>query len=485
VAAKLSALFAASFLGFAAPARELPVPPAEPAVVLETPRGLWVGTERGLYLREAAGWRLVLASLAITDLAESGQGVVAGTERGLYDVSADATGAHRRALGLATHVRALARGADGTEFVATERGLYRREQGGAYERDVGLPEGPILSVRTLESDVFVASDDAIWQQTKNGALERLVRGVEPRWSALLSAVARGPDTLLFVPAGFWRVGPSGVERVGLPFGDVRDVVLREEQVFVAARRGLYVLPLHGLEKAAPASLLAADTLDLGLAVDRADGVWAATAHAVLRTAGAVAPRIGLSRAATPEQGIGDQAIEGLQQAVLDYLELEPERLRRLEDRARRTGRLPELRLTLGYDYTRAREREHDQVFSTGDVRDLFDSTRDRDAGIGVVVDLRWDLEQLADPRHAIAISRERRELIELRDQVLDRVNRLYFERRRALARLATLPRDAPERRELAIQVAELAAQLDGWSGGYFTRSRRASQSTSSPTRRNP
>ena len=53
---------------------------------------------------------------------------------------------------------------------------------------------------------------------------------------------------------------------------------------------------------------------------------------------------------------------------------------------------------------------------------------------------------------------------------MERVNRLYFERLRVLMRLAALDREAAaERIELGIRVRELAAHLDAWSGGAFSR----------------
>ena len=77
-----------------------------------------------------------------------------------------------------------------------------------------------------------------------------------------------------------------------------------------------------------------------------------------------------------------------------------------------------------------------------------------------------------------------RNTIELRDQVLERVNRLYFERLRVRTRLGALGPDAPERGELEIRASELAAQLDAWTGGLFSRLERGiappSASSASP-----
>jgi hypothetical protein len=63
-----------------------------------------------------------------------------------------------------------------------------------------------------------------------------------------------------------------------------------------------------------------------------------------------------------------------------------------------------------------------------------------------------------------------RELIELRDEVLDEINQLYFERRRVLLERSQLPDPASaEAERLALRARELAAGLDAWTGGWWSR----------------
>jgi len=60
-------------------------------------------------------------------------------------------------------------------------------------------------------------------------------------------------------------------------------------------------------------------------------------------------------------------------------------------------------------------------------------------------------------------------VIELRDDVLDEITQLYFERRRTLRQIAALGADSPEAEPLHQRAAELAAGLDAWTGGWFSR----------------
>ncbi|MCG8591087.1 MAG: hypothetical protein MJE66_17480, partial [Proteobacteria bacterium] len=59
-----------------------------------------------------------------------------------------------------------------------------------------------------------------------------------------------------------------------------------------------------------------------------------------------------------------------------------------------------------------------------------------------------------------------------RDDVLDEVNQLYFERQRALAERAARPPGDPEAARLELRARELAAGLDAWTGGWFGRALR-------------
>ena len=62
----------------------------------------------------------------------------------------------------------------------------------------------------------------------------------------------------------------------------------------------------------------------------------------------------------------------------------------------------------------------------------------------------------------------------LRDNLLDEINQLYFDRQRTLLALAAFAdRSDPEAAALEIRSRELAAGLDAWTGGWFSEQLRA------------
>jgi hypothetical protein len=137
-------------------------------------------------------------------------------------------------------------------------------------------------------------------------------------------------------------------------------------------------------------------------------------------------------------------------------------------RLSRRGWLPELDVAVGDLNELVHGRDYDESFVSGDTRYLNDSHQDRGRDVDVVVRLTWDLGDTVFSVEEVDVSRELRSVIALRDDVLDEVTQLYFERERVLARLAHAPADDPERLALALRADELAASLDAWTGGAFT-----------------
>jgi hypothetical protein len=133
------------------------------------------------------------------------------------------------------------------------------------------------------------------------------------------------------------------------------------------------------------------------------------------------------------------------------------------------GWLPKVELEAARGLARGQQRDQDQVISSGLLRDLADASYDRSSDSEVALSLTWELGDAVFHPDAIDVSKEAREVIELRDDVLDEINQLYFERRRVLLQLAGLGTDAGEEAaRLRLRADELAAGLDAWTGGWWS-----------------
>ncbi len=406
---------------------------------------LMVATENGLYrvgrsgrfvqLRPGAG----AASRDVRRLARAGPRLFVGTAAGVF--VADAERRWRR-LHPAAGVTALAarETPSGSEaWLVAENALYRATLGPGPVADAGL--------RT-ES---VAVPDRAARNSLDVALE--IPGAEV---ALLTR-----ERLLVRSAGAWRS-----LRPPLPAGALPTRLAHAAgRVWIATNRGLIGAPEVGgpWRRAAPPAS-AAELVALAGAGNR---IFAAGPGGVFEGA----PPLDVPRSRQPglafELPHRDPPIGALQRAALRYLGLEPESMRELRKRVHERGWLPQLQLQGAYGEDRHRGRDRDEVFTSGALRRLHDGARDRDRDWDARVVLEWDLGDTRFNPDAIDVSREAREVIELRDDVLDEITQLYFERQRALDALAGA--SPAERRSLALRADELAAGLDAWTGGWFGR----------------
>jgi hypothetical protein len=169
--------------------------------------------------------------------------------------------------------------------------------------------------------------------------------------------------------------------------------------------------------------------------------------------------------------------------ALAYLSLQPAHMDGMRRAAQRRGWFPILSLRLGHDRGVVRRRDYEQSFVSGATRDLVDQERDWERDLALDLTLSWDFGDAAFHPEEIDVSRESRAVIELRDDVLDEITQLYFERHRTLQQIAALGADSPQAEPLHQRAAELAAGLDAWTGGWFSRRTAAPQRFSVPAPR--
>jgi hypothetical protein len=461
---------------------------------------LAVGDARGLRFVSQAGGdlRRLLHRGPVHDIAFLPAGfaaqaaLLAATEVGLYRVDADgradllapAPGAGGRvAHRIAVSSVAVA--------VATEAGAFLSVDARHWRRpSPQLPLGPATGVALRERagglECFAIVEGRLWlvrlaRTGKSWVAEQVVRETLP-----LAQEGEGPVDLVFGVGGAETVVvlPTAFatrDAIGEPWRVLRPTLPpgAHAQRLVAARGSLWLATDRGLlvasELAGPWQRAAAPagSADVRALASDAGTVYAAAGDRVLVARSSSPPAgaasAGVWRLRTPE---GDPPIEHVQRAVLAYLELRPERVRALRRGVAHRGWWPIVSLRLARARDEDRGTDHDEAFLYGELRRTVDrdssTTRDFEASLT----FSWDLGDIAYHPEQIDVSREAREVIKLRDDVLDEVTQLYFERRRVLAELAARP-DAPpaENLRLRLRAAELAAGIDAWTGGWFGRVR--------------
>jgi len=465
---------------------------------------LAVGDEAGVWFAEgASGATRVLRRGPVRDLAFAADaGLYAATDRGLFHIDA-AGGASRQSLGSGGGVvrRILVE----PEFilVATERGAFFSRAGRHWARlDAGLPGGAV--------DAF-----AVQPLPEGARLWLIVEGT------LQSARLR---------TGAGRPALEDVSRVTIPVGrgggDAVDLstAIPGAELAVLTRRGFLLYREGSWESLRPNFPPGATPVRFGCTAGR---LWIATDRGLLEAASPAGPWhragppvgntpiavlaggeplvyaagarglfTGYSRsqpqpveplAALPSPGTSgaeEPSVRQVQVAAIRYLDLGPERVRALQRGVRRRGWLPRFELRGSYGGRDSWQHDYDEAFTYDAPRLFHDRGDERNRDFAVSTVLVWDLGDVAYHPESLDVSKEAREIIELRDDVLDEVTQLYFERRRALLQLATEPSvPAAEAARLRLRADELGSGLDAWTGGWWSRT--GSTAASHSPRDNP
>ena len=439
----------------------------------------------------------------VLDLALFDDGrLLVATLQGLYRIDRDGQ-VFREALGSEAVSRSVSRlvASRGVAVAATAQGVFLRGKDSVWQRVRGLPRAAasLVALRSRGKDLELWSvlDGELWISelrseagdpwgsatrvtlpVAGGSEEAVdlgfdlpgaesvlvfpatlaVRDASGRWRRLRPSLPPGARAQRIAGAfgRLWLATDAGLLsapriegpwlRAGSPVGSLPVIGLQGGSVLVAAtHRGVHVatpLPTHG------SGLIGID----------AAGV-VGNAHVRTRD---------------------EPSIEALHAAALRRQGLQVHTVRDLRQRVSRRGWLPILQIGFSYQDERERNREHDQSFVSGDTRDLHDSELDRGRDLEAKLTLSWDLGDAVFHPDEIDVSREARSLIALRDDVLDEVTQLFFERLRVLARLEAAPPGSGERGLLALRATELAAGLDAWTGGAFSSAIRTTPSLTTP-----
>jgi len=96
--------------------------------------------------------------------------------------------------------------------------------------------------------------------------------------------------------------------------------------------------------------------------------------------------------------------------------------------------------------------------------------------------LDWDLRDFLYSKEQMYISREARDLSELRQDVLEQVTVQFFDRRSArIDMILNPPADPYSKVEMLLRIQQLDASLDALTGGFFSRTIKEREKELPPT----
>ncbi len=157
-------------------------------------------------------------------------------------------------------------------------------------------------------------------------------------------------------------------------------------------------------------------------------------------------------------------IKDVQEAAIKYAEVSPEKISQWRKKAAKKALLPQVSVGIDRNTTDLRHWEGGSTTKEND--DILRRGRD---SIDWDVSLSWDLSDLIWNDAQTSIDVRSKLMVELRDDILDQVNKLYFERLRLKLELDNLAiEDKNKRFDKQLKVEELTASLDALTSGYYS-----------------
>ncbi|HNX90565.1 MAG TPA: hypothetical protein PKY78_09240 [Candidatus Omnitrophota bacterium] len=160
---------------------------------------------------------------------------------------------------------------------------------------------------------------------------------------------------------------------------------------------------------------------------------------------------------------GEPGILEVQKMAIKYAEVDPSKIEKWRKDAKVRAIMP--KVSVGFDHS---TNDNIEVYTSASTS--YSVCGPQENGDDWHIDLSWDLSELIWADAQTSIDARSRLMVELRNDILEEVTRIYFERKRLLHELAVLKDAGRDAFEKELRIDELTAHLDLLTGGGFSRS---------------
>jgi photosystem II stability/assembly factor-like uncharacterized protein len=413
-------------------------------------RIVYAATGGGLYRSSDEGktWKKIFEGVGREDknclyIAASFRYLYLGTQGGLF-LSSDRGLNWQRAPGELADLPILAitvhPSRENIVYVVASKGVYKsQDEGRSWERIyvVSPAEG---EESESEEDTSDAQQEGLDYSLRHLAIDK----EQPQIIFLASG-----EGLIYSPDGgsSWQNWPS----IGLGNIGIRFVLLsKTKRMFVATDNGIFFFQGNRWQELY--SGLTAKKIYC-LTQDNRGQIWLAAKGGLFRRAQGASLARPKGEPSVLEILAAEPSIGEIQRVAIAYAEVQPEKIQSWRRGAALRGLFPVFRID-------------------------YDKTINYDSGLDEYVIgprdweyyLQWDLADLIWNPYQKDIDVRSRLMVQLRDDILDEVTRLYFERRRLQTELLlSPPKDTAERLRQELRLQELTASIDALTGGYLSK----------------
>ena len=428
---------------------------------------LYIGTVKGLYRSKDKGsrWERIFSSIGngergvlfVTVDPKNADAIYIGTGFGLF-FSRDRGHDWEKGWNLPSGVHYIS--VDGLDprimYAAADNGVYK-----SMNRGIGWAR--IYETNISEEEDLVSDEDENGETEEIAEVRCLV--IDPEDNRTVLAGTSKGLTISRDRGRTWKRAGS----LGLASRDIWHLAFDDKgDVYAATDRGVFIYSMSTSSWDEPFNGLGSREVRY-LAVSEGDSLlWAAADKGIFKTVKgqALAAERDINAEEVFLEFADEPTIDEIRQAAIIYAEVHPSKIRKWRTAAARKALLPDLRV--GYD--KGRDWQSSTYFYSTTTQKYSDDDITRGNDSGWSVSLTWELGELIWNNDQTSIDSRSRYAVQLRDDLLNEVTRLYFERRRLQVAMVISPQDdVRERIENEIRLQELAAGIDALTDSYLSR----------------
>jgi photosystem II stability/assembly factor-like uncharacterized protein len=469
-------------------------------IIEEKPGIVFVGGEKGLYKSIDLGenWeRVLLLSSAerrvncISYNKKNPDIIYAGLSDGLY-ISLDSGRAWERVFRGKNesdrNIRYIAYDEKrDVLFIATDKGLFESDKDKRGWQRVYLFTNKQVSSIAIKGDLYyVYTDDGVYYRDKVSDWSRIyifMKGeeeedegqgddiqAEPAVTDLGPLAIEGnrvyvatDNGILTASAGseeWYRLGQQGLKSKKIDF-----IIAEHNNLIISSQKGVFVYD-RAANKWHDYSI-GLSTLKINMidASSTQDIIFAATKKGLFRSG--LDSFVFSDNTQSLMHGISkkEPSIYDIHQAAIRYAEVSPEKIEWMRSAAKNQALIPSFTFKIDRDTSSNLNIDRG---GTNDPDFFIEGPRDKKWSWGI--GLNWDLSEYVWSYHQTSIDVRSRLMVQLRNDILDQVTKLYFERLRLKNEILQNPaQKAIQLDTRYLRLAELTANIDALTGGYLSR----------------
>lgn len=376
-------------------------------------------------------------------------------------------------------------------FIATKRGLFQSKDAGQHWLSINsFINKEMSSVAIGNKAVYVCAIDGVYYAKKGSELwERIyvrkaseeedVNGDNENGDADEEKKVNSLSQITIYEERAYLAADRGIfvfreaekrwqafNSEGLLTEKIRFILSTPKGVFAATDKGVFSYDENNKRWSSISSGLASPDVNLIDFAPKEGSLYAATDRGIYKAK--------LNSTQSPGQPLTEYGIEAaigrepaiseIQQAAIEYAEVSPKKIEWMRRSAKNKAWLPKVSAGLDGDIDRTLDLDRG-----GTANPDFYIEGPKDKGWGWDIDLTWDLGELIWNQDQCNIDVRSKLMVQLRNDLLDEVTKLYFERRRLQLELsASMPEEKDERTLKQLRLEELTADIDALTGGYLS-----------------